>query len=99
MPNSDNADHQPTTSASCAWCGADIEGRAKADGTEPATDTMCPRCEADFESLSKSSESPRMERKRQSSSGDTAMSAWLIRRRRGWSTAWLILLTHLPLVV
>jgi hypothetical protein len=91
MPNSDNADPRPL-SASCAWCGADREVRSNGDGTQAEpTDTICPRCEADFESLSKAPESARIERKRQSSSSeDLAASSWMIRRRRGWITAWLM---------
>jgi len=91
MPNSDNGDRH-AHSGSCAWCGADRDVRSNGDGTQAEpTDTICPRCEADFESLSKAPEAARIERKRQSSSSeDLAASSWMIRRRRGWITAWLV---------
>ena len=97
MSNSDNA-ARPPASASCAWCGAEIEGRATGGTDHRPADTICPRCEADFESLSKSPDADRKEHKRQSSRDTAATSAWLIRRRRGWVTVWLILLSHLPLL-
>ena len=104
MPNSENANRRPT-GTSCAWCGADRDVHGQGNGTsgghtDTNTDTICPRCEADFESLSKSPESARIERKQQSSSnGALAASSWMIRRRRGWVTVWLILMAGLPAVV
>ena len=95
MPDgNNNPDRQPST-ASCAWCGADLEVRPHGERTEAGpTDTICPRCEADFQELSNEPKA-RTQSKAPTSRDSLVLTPWMIRRRRGWITAWLTALAGL----